>query len=33
VVGGIYGIGGGSLLAPVLIAAGFSAYEARPPRC
>jgi uncharacterized protein len=30
VVGGIYGIGGGSLLAPVLIAAGFSAYEVAP---
>jgi uncharacterized membrane protein YfcA len=24
-VGGIYGIGGGSLLAPILLAAGFSA--------
>jgi uncharacterized membrane protein YfcA len=30
VVGGIYGIGGGSLLAPVLIATGFSAYEVAP---
>jgi len=30
VLGGIYGIGGGSLLAPVLIAAGFSAYEVAP---
>jgi len=30
VVGGIYGIGGGSLLAPVLIAYGFSAYEVAP---
>lgn len=30
VVGGIYGIGGGSLLAPILIAAGFSAYEVAP---
>jgi uncharacterized membrane protein YfcA len=30
VVGGIYGIGGGSLLAPVLIACGFSAYEVAP---
>jgi uncharacterized membrane protein YfcA len=29
-VGGIYGIGGGSLLAPVLIAAGLSAYEVAP---
>jgi uncharacterized membrane protein YfcA len=29
-VGGIYGIGGGSLLAPVLLAAGFSAYELAP---
>jgi uncharacterized membrane protein YfcA len=29
-VGGIYGIGGGSLLAPILIAAGFSAYEVAP---
>ncbi|HEX4116731.1 MAG TPA: sulfite exporter TauE/SafE family protein [Solirubrobacteraceae bacterium] len=30
VVGGIYGIGGGSLLAPVLIASGFPAYEVAP---
>lgn len=30
VVGGIYGIGGGSLLAPALIASGFSAYEVAP---
>jgi uncharacterized protein len=30
VVGGIYGIGGGSLLAPILLAAGFSAYEVAP---
>jgi uncharacterized membrane protein YfcA len=29
-VGGIYGVGGGSLLAPVLLAAGFSAYEVAP---
>lgn len=29
-VGGIYGIGGGSLLAPVLLAMGFSAYEVAP---
>lgn len=29
-VGGIYGIGGGSLLAPVLLAWGFSAYEVAP---
>ncbi len=29
-VGGIYGIGGGSLLAPVLLAVGFSAYEVAP---
>jgi uncharacterized protein len=29
-VGGIYGIGGGSLLAPVLLIAGFSAYEIAP---
>jgi uncharacterized protein len=29
-VGGIYGIGGGSLLAPVLLVAGFSAYEVAP---
>jgi uncharacterized protein len=30
VVGGIYGIGGGSILAPILIALGFSAYEVAP---
>jgi uncharacterized membrane protein YfcA len=30
VLGGIYGIGGGSLLAPILMAAGFSAYEVAP---
>ncbi len=30
VVGGIYGIGGGSILAPVLIGWGFSAYEVAP---
>jgi uncharacterized protein len=30
VVGGIYGIGGGSLLAPMLLVAGFSAYEVAP---
>jgi uncharacterized protein len=30
VVGGIYGIGGGSLLAPILIAAGLSVYEVAP---
>ena len=29
-VGGIYGIGGGSLLAPLLMAAGYSAYEVAP---
>jgi uncharacterized protein len=29
-VGGVYGIGGGSLLAPILLAAGFSAYEVAP---
>jgi uncharacterized membrane protein YfcA len=29
-VGGIYGIGGGSLLAPILIAVGFSVYEVVP---
>lgn len=28
--GGIYGIGGGSLLAPILLAVGFSAYEVAP---
>ncbi|HET6689311.1 MAG TPA: sulfite exporter TauE/SafE family protein [Miltoncostaeaceae bacterium] len=30
VVGGIYGIGGGSLLAPILLAAGMSAYQVAP---
>jgi uncharacterized membrane protein YfcA len=30
VVGGVYGIGGGSLLAPILIATGLSAYEVAP---
>jgi uncharacterized membrane protein YfcA len=30
VLGGIYGIGGGSLLAPILIASGFTAYEVAP---
>ncbi len=30
VVGGIYGVGGGSLLAPILIAFGFSVYEVAP---
>jgi uncharacterized membrane protein YfcA len=30
IVGGIYGIGGGSLLAPILIAAGFAVYEVAP---
>lgn len=30
VVGGIYGIGGGSLLAPILIAFGSSVYEVAP---
>jgi uncharacterized protein len=29
-VGGIYGLGGGSLLAPILLLAGFSAYEVAP---
>jgi uncharacterized membrane protein YfcA len=29
-VGGVYGIGGGSLLAPILLAAGYSAYEVAP---
>jgi uncharacterized membrane protein YfcA len=29
-VGGIYGIGGGSLLAPTLLAAGYSAYQVAP---
>jgi uncharacterized protein len=30
IVGGIYGIGGGSLLAPILIALGYSVYEVAP---
>jgi uncharacterized membrane protein YfcA len=30
VIGGIYGIGGGSILAPILIGWGFSAYEVAP---
>ena len=30
IVGGLYGIGGGSLLAPVLMLAGYSAYEVAP---
>jgi uncharacterized membrane protein YfcA len=29
-VGGIYGIGGGSILAPILMAFGYSAYEVAP---
>jgi uncharacterized protein len=29
-VGGVYGIGGGSLLAPILLILGFSAYEVAP---
>lgn len=29
-LGGIYGIGGGSLLAPLLLAVGFSAYQVAP---
>ena len=29
-VGGVYGIGGGSILAPVLLALGYSAYEVAP---
>ncbi|MGO9976220.1 MAG: sulfite exporter TauE/SafE family protein [Solirubrobacteraceae bacterium] len=29
-VGGIYGIGGGSILAPILMALGYSAYEVAP---
>ncbi len=29
-VGGIYGVGGGSLLAPILIAVGYSVYAAAP---
>ncbi len=30
VVGGIYGIGGGSILAPILIVLGYSVYEVAP---
>ena len=30
VVGGLYGIGGGSILAPILIALGYSVYEIAP---
>jgi uncharacterized membrane protein YfcA len=29
-IGGIYGIGGGSILAPILLACGYSAYEVAP---
>jgi uncharacterized membrane protein YfcA len=29
-IGGIYGIGGGSILAPILMALGYSAYEVAP---
>lgn len=29
-VGGVYGIGGGSILAPILIALGYSVYEVAP---
>jgi uncharacterized protein len=29
-VGGIYGIGGGSILAPILLVVGYSAYEVAP---
>jgi uncharacterized membrane protein YfcA len=29
-LGGIYGIGGGSILAPILLARGYSAYEVAP---
>jgi uncharacterized protein len=29
-VGGVYGIGGGSILAPILLALGYSAYEVAP---
>ena len=29
-VGGIYGIGGGSILAPILLALGYTAYEVAP---
>ena len=31
VIGGVYGVGGGSFLAPVLLALGYSAYEVAPP--
>ena len=30
IVGGIYGIGGGSILAPILLAAGYAAYDVAP---
>jgi len=30
-IGGLYGIGGGSILAPILIALGYSVYEVAPP--
>lgn len=30
VIGGIYGIGGGSILAPILLLAGYSAYQVAP---
>lgn len=30
VIGGIYGIGGGSILAPLLLVSGYSAYEVAP---
>ncbi len=30
IVGGIYGIGGGSILAPIVIALGYSVYEVAP---
>ena len=30
IVGGLYGIGGGSILAPILIALGYSVYEVAP---
>jgi hypothetical protein len=30
VIGGLYGIGGGSILAPILIALGYSVYEVAP---
>jgi uncharacterized membrane protein YfcA len=29
-IGGLYGIGGGSILAPILIALGYSVYEVAP---